>query len=94
LFQGHRREQRLALKSWRQELLGQWIEAQAPRSIKAKLLVFSSAWPAHLKRHRGERLRQKPEWITLTTTVHENVVTSADAINEWMPVLWSRITNQ
>jgi len=39
-------------------------------------------------------LQQDLEWIPLTTTVHEDVVTSADAIHEWTPVLWSRITNQ
>ena len=54
------------------------------------------AWPGHLKRHRAEWkwLQQDLEWILLTTTVHEHVVTSADAIQEWMPVIWSRITNQ
>jgi len=84
---------RLLVKSWRQHLLGRWIEEEesACKALNAPLHVLASKWRGGLSTKRAQGLQANPLTLHLATSDHEAVIKQPELIEQWVNYIWQTL---
>jgi thioesterase domain-containing protein len=84
-------QHRLLVKSWRQHLLGRWIEESACKTLNAPLHVLASEWRGGLSTKRAQVLQSNPLTLHLATSDHKAVVKQPELIEQWVNYIWQTL---